>query len=249
MLEPGQTPPEGEEQTPPEGEEQTPPEGEKQTPPEGEEQTPPEGEQTPPEGEQTPPEGEEPPTRKNNLAYIIERKQAKIEKLKNKTGTKKLAELDAEIAKLEGRGEENPNLSLEEKEKERIDEYILNKYGDQFDLIRQTQENSEINQLEKDTKDFVGENPIFKPFYKKIIKWGKHPVYKNLPIEQLAYSAAGKDLLQIGAHLARNADKQAKESQSGGTSARSDGSIKKDFSKMSDQEFAKELNQVNRRGS
>lgn len=79
--------------------------------------------------------------------------------------------------------------------------------------------------VEQETKDevdnYISENPEFKPYAKKIMKFANHPTRKHLPIETVALEAVGrKGLLQIGAKRAQEADAEGKQTQSGGTSTR-----------------------------
>ena len=74
-------------------------------------------------------------------------------------------------------------------------------------------------QDEQEIKDFLSANPDFKPYEAKARKYMSHPSRKDVPIEEIFYGVAGKDLLKIGAKRAKIADNEAKKTKSGGGAA------------------------------
>lgn len=212
--------PGGEGGTPPETP-PTPPE----TPPEGGEkpggEQPPEG--TPPEGEKketTPPADEEPPVRKKPIDYIRERQERRAEKAKAK--------------------EEGEDDDITPEDEELVSKVIDKKYGGTFEALQEKEFQAELG-------TFVQTNPEFEPYKAKIEKWAKHPAYSNLPLEQVAHAACGKELLKLGADKARAADSEADGSKTGGNTDRApDGSAKKKVWDMTPEEFAAEEARVRR---
>ena len=145
-------------------------------------------------------DGEEPIVR-NKLTpkdYIIQRKQKKIEKLEG-------ADKDG--------GEDGDDTILPE------DEAIIDKVVSKriAPLIKQTLDVADNS----DIKDFLKENPEFKPFEAKARRWIKDPSRQHLPISTVFYEAAGyKNILKIGADRKTKADKEADDTKTGGGSSR-----------------------------
>ena len=99
-------------------------------------------------------------------------------------------------------------------------------------------------QNEKDIHDFLSEegNDIFKPYTDKVKKLMNHPSRRSVPINELFYAVAGKELLKIGADIEKKAQEKAKSSQTGGGgSARNNNSkSEKNYKEMTNDEFLKE---------
>jgi len=163
---------------------------------------------------------EEPPSRKTKLDYILQRKQAKLEKEKAK-----------QIEDIDNENKSNPS-------EEEIERVLQNKFGSTLEFF-------EKQQVQMEVSSFLSENPDFKQYEEKILKWSIHESYKNIPVEQIAYAVAGKDLLKMGAEKARSSDTLKDSSITGESGGRQTG-VKKDVWKMSEQEFEAELERVKR---
>ena len=154
---------------------------------------------------------EEPVARKSRLDYILERKQAKAEKLKQE----KLKELDKQIKTEAGEGDEEVSPDDEKV----VEKVIEKKYGDYFREMDEEKEAAEIN-------GFIAQNPEFKPYETKIRKFASHPSRRHIPINAIAYEVAGPDLMRLGAERAKKADEKAKEAslKAGGSEKGDEGS-------------------------
>jgi hypothetical protein len=179
---------------------------------------------------------EEPPVRKKTAKdYIIERKNKKIEKLKNK---KDDGEED------DGDSDEDDDVSPEDEKV--VDKIIQKKYGDKFAKLDQANKAAEEAKDQGELKQFLTDNPNFKPFEKKIWKHWQHPSRNHLPLSDVVYAVAGPQLLKLGAKLGAQADNKARKTSSGGNSARNAGG-KIDYSSMTDAEFDAHVEKVKQR--
>jgi len=171
---------------------------------------------------------EEPAVRKKTAKdYIIERKNKKIEKLKQKENDDK--EEDDQ--------EEDDDFSPEDEKV--VDKIIQRKYGDKFAKLEQADD-------EKELQAFLTGNKDFAPYKAKIWKFWQHPSRNHLPVESVAYEVAGKDLLKIGARRGQQADDKARRVSTGGNSTRnSNGKV--DYDAMSAEEFQQHVEAVKRK--
>lgn len=69
---------------------------------------------------------------------------------------------------------------------------------------------------DKEVQNFLKDNPDFAKYEAKARKYMAHPSRKDVPISEIFYGVAGKDLMAIGAKRAKIADNEAKKSKSGG---------------------------------
>jgi len=69
---------------------------------------------------------------------------------------------------------------------------------------------------DKEVSTFLKDNPDFAPYEAKARKYMSHPSRKDVPISEIFYGVAGKDLLKIGAKRAKIADQEAKKSKGSG---------------------------------
>lgn len=166
--------------------------------------------------------------KKTSKDYIIERKNKKIEKLKNK---KEQDDDDDDSS-----DEEDDDVSPEDEAV--VDKIIRKNYGEKFAKLDESEDKAEM-------KTFLADNPDFKSFEKKIWKFWQHPSRNHLPIQSVAYEVAGPALLRIGAKRGTQADDKAKKSSSGGNTSRNAGG-KVDYSAMSDAEFNAHVEKVKR---
>jgi len=145
-------------------------------------------------------DGEAPPARHQLTPkdFIIQRKQKKIEKLEG-------ADKD---------GEEDEGNDILPEDEAIIDRVVSKKIAP---LIKQTLDIADDN----DVKDFLKENPEFKPFEAKARRWIKDPSRQHLPISTVFYEAAGySNMLKIGADRKTKADIEANDTKTGGGSSR-----------------------------
>lgn len=89
-------------------------------------------------------------------------------------------------------------------------------------------------QDEQEISEFLKNNPDFKPYEAKARKFMDHPSRKDVPIDEIFYGVAGKDLLKIGAKRAKIANDEAKATATGGSQ---DLGGSKSVSEMSKAEF------------
>jgi len=69
---------------------------------------------------------------------------------------------------------------------------------------------------DKEVKNFLKDNPDFAKYEAKARKYMAHPSRKDVPVQEIFYGVAGKDLMAIGAKRKQIADKEAKKTKSGG---------------------------------
>lgn len=169
-----------------------------------------------------------PPVRKTKLDYIRERRERRKAKDEAKSDDAS-AEISAE-------------------EEERIAQIIEKRYGGVLKNAERITELSSDNEINEAVNDFLDteEGKYFKDHKAKIIEWAKHENRATVPIAAIAMEIVGpKKMLEIGAQMAREIDRKAAESQSGGGGGRKDESGEgKDYKKMSSTDFQKELNSV-----
>lgn len=97
-------------------------------------------------------------------------------------------------------------------------------------------------QDDQEIKTFLTDNPDFKPYEAKARKYMAHPSRKHVPIEEIFYGVAGKDLMAIGAKRAKIADNEAKKTKGAGGSDDA-GGVKSNAS-LSREELAAKQNEV-----
>lgn len=85
-------------------------------------------------------------------------------------------------------------------------------------------EREEQSEVETQIAAFTSQNPDFKPFAAKVQKWALHEAWKNVPIKQIFYAAAGDKLMQLGAKRGKAADVKAKKGRTGGSGGDEGGS-------------------------
>lgn len=159
---------------------------------------------------------EEPKIRKRNVDFILERKNRKIEKLKNKeeeTDDDEDEDIDPDDAKI-------------------IEKHVAKALSPFLAKQMQDEDAQEIN-------TFVKDNPDFAPYVDKVKKFAQHPTRKDLPIASIFYEVAGPDLLKIGAKRAKQADEEAKETNAGGGTGQTD-TTEKSVWDLTPEEFAEQ---------
>lgn len=174
---------------------------------------------------------DDPPVRyrKDNKFFVVGRKNAKIKKL------------------TETKNKDNENQDDNENDDNQVapeDAEIITKVVKP--LIEPLVEQNLQAQDDKEITAFVKANPEFAKYEEKARKWIAHPSRRHLPVETVFFEVAGKDLLKIGAERQKEADKKAKNSQTGGGSNRGGDPGKKSVLDMTDEEFANEQERVRR---
>jgi hypothetical protein len=179
----------------------------------------------------------EPPTRKSKLDYILERKQRKIEKLENQNQPPPPATPDPN---------EEDEYSPEELTKfKKMSEKI---YGDKFKVVDQLTEKTERDHVDSEITTFFKNDPhadLAKEFEKTIRKYAQHPSRAEVPIDEIVWGVAGKRLISFAAEAVRKAQKEAKESGTGGSSGRKpEGTVAKGAWEMTPEEHAAKVQRV-----
>ena len=115
---------------------------------------------------------------------------------------------------------------------------------DRFDpRVDELLKEREAAEIDKEIADFVKENPEFGEFAEKAKRWSQHESRQNVPVRSIMFELAGAKLMKIGAERARQADREAKESRTGGGSYEPE-SGNKSYQDMPLDEFEQELNRV-----
>mgnify|MGYP000844560462 CR=1 FL=1 len=122
---------------------------------------------------------------------------------------------------------EDEDVDLDDTDKKTIGKVVKEYLQPLVEKDMKAQDEQEISQFLKD-------NPDFKPFEAKARKWMDHPSRKDVPIDEIFYGVAGKDLLKIGAKRAQIANDEAKATATGGSQ---DLGGSKSVSEMSKAEF------------
>lgn len=171
---------------------------------------------------------EEPPVKKSVKDFIIERKNQKIEKLKNKIASKeKDKNLDDEI---------NPE------DEKIVSKVVEEKFGKELATLKAHNQKAQERADQEALDTLLKNEPEYEPYRTKIEKWSKAEGYKHLPIEVVAVAACAKHLKKIGAKQEKRLAKEANDSRSGGGTTRTN--EPKDYESMSDEEFEKEKHKV-----
>lgn len=153
--------------------------------------------------------------------FIIERLQKKNEKLQANA--------------IEGEGEEED--VDEGPDPKSVEAIVRKELAPVLEKQREAEDKAEV-------EGFIADNPDFKPYKDKMLKYRSHPAYEQLPIENIAAIAARKDLMKLGAAEATKADQEAKQGQMGGGSARGKTGEKKGVWEKSKEEFEQERHQI-----
>ena len=153
-------------------------------------------------------DGQEPPQRKrlSTQDFIIGRQRKKLSKAAKADG-----EGEGEGKDNNDAGEDDDGIAPEDEEL--ITKVVAKKFAPIIDKSLAADDEQEI-------QDFLKTNPDFKPFEVKVRRFMQHPSRRALPIKSIFYEVAGDKLIKIGAERAKQADKKAKDSQTGGGSNR-----------------------------
>lgn len=133
----------------------------------------------------------------------------------------------------------------DEEEDDGIDEADKKTFGKLLNKALQPLAQKAIQEEDdKEVNAFLANNPDFKPYEARARKYMSHPSRKDVPIQEIFYGVAGKDLLILGAKRAKIANDEAKKTK-GGTGTGSDaGASNKSVNEMSKAELEAKQQQV-----
>lgn len=161
----------------------------------------------------------EPEVRKRDKKdFIIERLQKKNGKLQSKAQEEERSDEDLD--------DYDPN------DVSAVEKIVDKKLAPLVEQQKQAEDKAEVD-------SFVAENPQFKPYKDKMLKYRSHPAYEQIPIQHIANIVSGKDLAKLGASEALRAQEEAKQAQMGGGSARGKTGEQKSAWDLSKDEFEK----------
>lgn len=192
-----------------------------------------EGEGDATEGEESPDgdEDEEPPVRKprTNADWVALRRQRKLEKQAKGKQQGEADDVDDE--------DNDDDLSDVSEEDLKIIEKVLDR------RLKPIEQEREVLSIKTEIDEFVAQNPDFKPYANRALKWSQHPTWKNVPTKQLMFAAAGDNLLKMGAKRSQSAAEKARRQSTGkGTTGNLGGA--KPVAEMTDEEFEQQLIRV-----
>lgn len=173
----------------------------------------------------------EPPTRKprTNADWVALRRQQKLDKQKAGKGEQ---------------GEDEDDESKEDEDEDDVDDEdakIIDKRIEKH--LAPIKEKEALAELKTEINDFVAQNPDFKPFAEKALKWAQHPSWKDVPTKQLMYAAAGEKLMAIGAKRQKAVIVNTQKTKTGANSGGNSGGTKP-VAEMTDAEFEQEIQRV-----
>ena len=161
-------------------------------------------------------EVDEPILRRQNAEFA----QKRIEAKKERQESEAVENLQKELAEIKAKLNERP-----EPQAQTIDQ----SYVKDLEAIK----------IRTEVADYISDNPKFAKYKSKIIELAK---VSDLTYENLAYAAAGKDLTKLGADTAKEADEEAAETKTSGTSSSQSMSKKeKTLEEMTDDEILSDL--------
>ena len=118
---------------------------------------------------------------------------------------------------------------IDPEDEEMVNKVVRKHYGSKLDEVDLQADKAELS-------EFISDNPAFKPYQAKILKFWRDPSRNHLPVETVAMEAVGyKNLVKIGAKLEKQASINAKKEVNVGNSGGLE--VKKKVKDMSDKEF------------
>jgi len=117
-------------------------------------------------------------------------------------------------------------------------------------IVKPLYDQQETVAINNEINDFIAENPKFEKYKAKVAKFAQHASRAQTPITSIFYEVAGPDLMKIGAEMAKEADNEAKNTQSGGGAGAHDVSGKQtadDVWAMTPEEFEAQKRKAFRR--
>lgn len=163
--------------------------------------------------------------RKSNADFIIARKNAKIEKLRKQQDAAKASDANKSDAQADDDDADDADS----------DDESLNLEG-LAPIVEKHLESEDAQEVAA----FLDEHPDFKPFEATVKRYMKHPSRRHLPVDELFFAVAGKNMIKMGAERERKAREKASQTQAGGGSNREDTQAPKDAWKMTPEEFEAE---------
>lgn len=161
-----------------------------------------------------------PPVKKTPKDYILERQARKRREAEDKA-----RQLEEELALLK----EDPSTHQ------------------RMDMNQDFLEHTRALERKLEIRDFLADYPQFRPYQEKMLQWSLHEAYARIPVEQLAYAVAGKDLMKMRQNLESQAEREALSSQVlGGSVQSSEPPRPKGVHEMSQAEFQAYVQSVKR---
>jgi hypothetical protein len=180
---------------------------------------------------------EEIPIRKTRIDYILERKEKRLEKIKQD----RLAKLESELHEHgEGDDEDDDLSDIEDEGEKKIVNTMKKYFGETVEKLSSKEVESEVNA-------FIEKDGRFAPFKDKIMKWAKHPAYAKLPMDRLAYAVVGPKIGEILSQKKQELEDEAEKSRMGGSGRRT--VTKKGVWEMTPQEFEAHLHRIQTKGA
>lgn len=143
------------------------------------------------------------------------------------------------------KAEQNDSEEGDEDEDDGIDEADKKTFGKLLNKALQPLAQKAIQEEDdKEVNAFLKDNPDFKPYESRARKYMAHPSRKDVPIQEIFYGVAGKDLLKIGAKRAKIADDEAKKTRSAKGTGSDAGASNKSVNEMSKAELEAKQDQV-----
>lgn len=178
-------------------------------------------------------EEQEPGIRKGPKDFIIDRQKETIGKLRKKPSPDEEEEHEEEDDEF-GDEELTPEAQKAiEKEVGRVTAPLAERVSE--------------SQVEREVDDYIRGNPASSAHRAKLIRYAKHPAYRQVPIEFIAKGLDAENAEKRGAEKERSAKTRSDGSRTGGSSVRQTGGAYPDFRSMSPKEF-KEYSEKIRRG-
>ena len=168
----------------------------------------------------------EPPTRKSKVDFITERK----ERREAKKGAKDKKEPEGD--------DEEADDDIDPADEKTVGK-IVQKH------LKPLADRMVADEDDKEVSTFLTANPDFKQYEAKARKYMAHPSRKDVPIEEIFYGVAGKDLLKIGAKRAKIAEGEAKKTK--GSGGAGDAGGVKPVAEMSKAELEAKQDEVRRK--
>ena len=173
-------------------------------------------------------EKEEPLVRKPKQEQTLEEKRLGY----------KIRKLEEKIQRIEEQGFDNyPESYSEESKVGSLRTEFTQKFAELEDKM----------ETEKEFRELLEQNPKYKDYSSKIIKYANHPAYRQIPIKFIADGIVGQAIAEDNYKKEVKANIEASETKSGGSSYRKSSS-KPSIWDMSKEEFEAYQNEVKKKG-
>lgn len=180
----------------------------------------------------------EPPVRRDNSYFVGLRHGKKAAKTAAKKGTKGDEGSGDEG---EGDGDDEEGDDIHPDDAAILEDAVAKAVKPLTEKLAAQEDREELN-------EFLGKNPAFKPYQKRIERFMKHPSRAHLPITTVAMEAVGPEgMMKIGARMARSADTKKQTSKGGNGSGPRGGAAKPKVWDMPDKDFSAMQDEVRRK--